>query len=512
MSSSMTSVSARRCSAQNSSMRRTSAGVRPVRASGDNSRAGIPERMIHEVTSGWADSSASTQISGRRGRAPRWARNDSSFHHQRDGSSRRNAGVFDQPSASATRSARVPHDEQKIVSTASCAIAAPIAGEAGIVTWAPGTLTQSPHVSRSGDMRRGQSTPSTPRTRSGRVGSLLFGMRDSSSPGCTLPEVNIVAAYLALAGALAGVLLARFSAWRTSFQPIPFDSAAEARIVVWAVRTGRAGDVDPTLLSSRHWRQVLETGNPEAVADFDIADGYEPESDLANLAALSAERREFPGAAPWCETDEIDVPLRRVMLRPSLTRTAVTACVTSLALCVGGMLVLSAHSGTTANAQLGLAAVLALVLVGVVVSSVDHDTLFLDFPTVLIGGGAALASAVAATWGSQLGLGARGALLVAVAWAVVFELTNLAYRLVRKQFGMGFGDTVIVLVSAGVPGVLAGDPLVAFASPFAAVLLALVWHIPSLVGRRIGARTAFALGPFLFAGALVGWAVLAVSR
>lgn len=102
----------------------------------------------------------------------------------------------------------------------------------------------------------------------------------------------------------------------------------------------------------------------------------------------------------------------------------------------------------------------------------------------------------------------RSGIVVALAWATVFVVMNLIYRMLRGITGMGFGDVLITLAAAGVPAVVSADALVGFTGIVAAMLLALLWHLPRLLGGAIGKRDAFALGPFLAVGWLCSWTVL----
>jgi prepilin signal peptidase PulO-like enzyme (type II secretory pathway) len=156
----------------------------------------------------------------------------------------------------------------------------------------------------------------------------------------------------------------------------------------------------------------------------------------------------------------------------------------------------------------GLLALVALVLGGVVIASVDHDTLFLDVPVLLVSGGVAWGAAVLCAQARDDRAALYGGILVALAWGGCFVLMNAMYKLIRGQTGLGFGDVLITLAAGGVPAVVSGEPMVGFGGILAAMILALLWQMPKLLQKKIGKRDAFALGPFLACGWIASWLVL----
>lgn len=239
--------------------------------------------------------------------------------------------------------------------------------------------------------------------------------------------------------------------------------------------------------------------------------GYTPNADLEKVLFLAEERALYPGKAPLTLTDNVESPLVRHRQQPSIRRFIAGAIAGGIGCGTAAALVDSESAITRAGATWATLALCVLVFIGIVISFVDHDTLFLDLPTLLVGGLAAWVLAVVACLNRDDTASLKAGAIVAVVWAVGLELTNLMYRILRKTNGMGFGDTLIVLVSSGVPGAVSGQPLVAFASPFAAAVLALIWHLPGALTKRTGTRTAFAFGPFLCVGWLAGWVVLHIG-
>lgn len=302
------------------------------------------------------------------------------------------------------------------------------------------------------------------------------------------------------------------------------DSAAESRIVVWAAQNplkvneiGLAGHEFADAKRQEVWvalrcGETVDEQMVEAaiVPGTTLDDSYEFNSDAEKVAFLCEEREGFPGKAGWENRDDRLTPLVREQRPTTKRRYVIGAVAGGIGFALAALLVESSEYIARAGATWAVLSLCLLVAIGIIISFVDYDTMFLDLPTLLVGGALAWAAAVMAALGRDDANGLKAGIVVAVVWAVGLELTNLTYRLIRGANGLGFGDTMIVVVSAGVPGVVSGEPLVAFASPFAAAVLALLWQLPAAVTGKIGRRHAFALGPFLCAGWLAGWIVLSM--
>lgn len=338
----------------------------------------------------------------------------------------------------------------------------------------------------------------------------------------TVGVVSAAIWYLSVSGALIGGLLSRVAAWRTSRQPIPYDGPAESRVVEWArsvpgraALCGLGADVFTHHDRRAEWSALLSAlpaGVPTGASPLVSAHGAaetlpaEIEEDVRTVADLFAERELYPGASGWEERDDAIHSLVRVVQKPSVTRTAVHAGVMGVA--TGVVTWLLAGVDRVGGEGWALAAAILLISSSLVIAAVDHDTLFLDTPTLALAGGGAWMCAVFCSWGRGDDLSLRVGVFVALAWSGCFVLVNLIYKVLRGITGMGFGDVLITLVAAGVPVVLSGEPLVGFTGIVAAMVLALLWQLPKLVLKRIGGRDAFALGPFLGSGWIVSWVVL----
>jgi prepilin signal peptidase PulO-like enzyme (type II secretory pathway) len=329
-------------------------------------------------------------------------------------------------------------------------------------------------------------------------------------PRATLPVSGTVCPVfqatilLALSGALIGTLLSSFSTWRTSRQPIPFDSAAELRIVEWArVSPGRAAlcGLSPDDFShpqrQAEWETLCAT---EATEGAVLALDNDVSEDATAVRELAQERELYPGASGWLVVDA-EPPLVRDREALSVRRVLTGAVCGAIGMAVCGD-VISSHSG---GGLFGALALLALVVGGIVIGFVDHDTLFLDTPTLAVCGSLSWLFAVLYAYevGDKTAL--LGGVVVAVAWSASFVVINLVYKLLRGITGMGFGDVLITLAAGGVPGVISRQPLLGFGGIVVAMILALGWNIPKLLSKKLGGRDAFALGPFLFTGWMAAW-------
>lgn len=351
-------------------------------------------------------------------------------------------------------------------------------------------------------------------------GSTLWeSVRAEVSTRGTVRDVTPAVWYLAISGAFIGVLLSRVSSWRTSRQPIPFDSAVEQRVVEWAQQgSGRALLSGLTSEMFTHpgraatWDELLRGSDASETAEsLDETTPRAVLEDLEVVRELAEERVLYPGAVIWQANDDVNDSLVRVVRPNSLPRVLWHALACGVGVGVSAWLYGNVHhlgDAKTGGESWGLLALVALVLGGVVIAAVDHDTLFLDVPALVVSGGVAWTAAVLCAQARDDKAALYGGVLVAVAWGGCFLLMNAMYKLIRGQIGLGFGDVLITLAAGGVPAVVSGEPMVGFGGILAAMILALMWQTPKLLRKEIGKRDAFALGPFLAVGWLASWTIL----
>ena len=143
--------------------------------------------------------------------------------------------------------------------------------------------------------------------------------------------------------------------------------------------------------------------------------GYTPNADLEKVLFLAEERALYPGKAPLTLTDNVESPLVRHRQQPSIRRFIAGAIAGGIGCGTAAALVDSESAITRAGATWATLALCVLVFIGIVISFVDHDTLFLDLPTLLVGGLAAWVLAVvkpaeAAFRGDYAGAGASASI------------------------------------------------------------------------------------------------------
>jgi hypothetical protein len=229
------------------------------------------------------------------------------------------------------------------------------------------------------------------------------------------------------------------------------------------------------------------------------------------------DREQYLGASPVVPGGPGEAAWVRRYTKPSLTRTAFSA------LFLGAVGALAPVLGSIpATEGAGVVSVVAFFVLGaasLVWALVDHDTLYLDYPTFFTG--AALAWLVTAA--AALSAGEPGRLLLGAGAAVVvgvfFEVLNRAYQRVRGVAGMGFGDTLIILATVGVPVALSDDVLLGLTIVMASALAAI--PLPAVVALRQRAAAKrdpeaptrpvpFAFGPYLALGWILGYPALLV--
>lgn len=323
-------------------------------------------------------------------------------------------------------------------------------------------------------------------------------------------------------GAVIGVVAAAVAARRAAAQPVWVDVEAEA-VCVAGLRDdpGRAGRLGPNDLTRpeyvRIWAVLAAGGDathldPQAAAVLAALDDAEVD-DAAFAAAAArvldaaADRERFNGASRLVPTGDPDAPLRRTRMRLNGTRVTIGALVGAVAGGVGA----AVTDGVPA-----LVAVWVLSFAAVEAAFVDADTMYLDTPIWW--------PACALAWGATAWalvdegrVGALGVGLATVAGlAVALFLADRTYRAVRGVSGLGSGDTMILVGTAGVPGALTGSIAVGFWAFLAALVLAVAVELPRTIRAGSGVdaadedagRQPFALGPFL----AVGWIVALAAR
>ena len=150
-------------------------------------------------------------------------------------------------------------------------------------------------------------------------------------------------------------------------------------------------------------------------------------------------------------------------------------------------------------------AMLALGFMSVVVSFVDQDTMYLDMPVfgygVVTSWLFAILAAVTSGEASRLLAG----LFVVIPLFIVFEVTNFMFQKVKGMAGMGFGDTLLLIGTSGIPAAISGSYLLGIHCLIAGLLSGIfVWVVKRVKGE-ITRESPFAFGPYLAIGWILGW-------
>jgi leader peptidase (prepilin peptidase)/N-methyltransferase len=227
----------------------------------------------------------------------------------------------------------------------------------------------------------------------------------------------------------------------------------------------------------------------------------------AHILADFEDRTLLNGVSEIVESDtDPATPLVRRYRRPGLLRVASSGALFATMLAAGARLV-ELSTATTAGALLGYLTVAVLAAGSLIWALVDWDTFYLDTPsfwpfTIVAWLGAIGTAALESEISRPL-----AGLAICAGGAVVFVGANLAYLLLRGVNGMGFGDTLILFATAGVPAALTGSWQLGYMAIIGSMLLGIVgWLLLRLAGR-VTRESRFAFGPYL----AIGWALAAAA-
>jgi prepilin signal peptidase PulO-like enzyme (type II secretory pathway) len=228
------------------------------------------------------------------------------------------------------------------------------------------------------------------------------------------------------------------------------------------------------------------------------------------VVGAAGDRGNMGGSAVVTVTGDFDVPLRRDYVAPTQNSILITMVAVAVGLFAAPYLIGSMGLGVSAS-LLGLGALWAVILSGVVVSQVDLATMYVDYKVF---GWAVIASwglcAVAALVESNPHRLLAGVVIV-LATAGMFEGLNFLFKLIRGVSGMGFGDTLILIVTGGVPAALTGSwslgMYCVIGGLFTGIFAWLCTCVYGLTGQgvRVTRTTPFAFGPYLEIGWVLAW-------
>lgn len=287
---------------------------------------------------------------------------------------------------------------------------------------------------------------------------------------------------------------------------VPANGAYEREEAKKAGVPARKLDLDATALAG----ELASRLDPEAAealatiaADFETPDDKTFLSAGQRLTAATHDRDELNGGSVIVETGDDTVPLARLLVPASTGRVVASAAIASAAVFTTATL--------TGGTVLGAAAAMSLVWGLLVLSLVDIDTFYVDVRT--------LAATAVAAWGFTIWDAAHegemhriaGGLGAFVALGVGVEALAWVHRKIRGIDGFGFGDTMLMGLTVGVPSALSGSIAVGLWSIVVAGIIAIGSRVALMATGRASAREPFAFGPFLAVGWVPAWALAAAA-
>ena len=328
-----------------------------------------------------------------------------------------------------------------------------------------------------------------------------------------------------LAAAVTGPLLAQFASYRSPKQPVDVDVDAERRllkeVLADSTQVAVAREVAETCreqFTSPYRQELWDLA--EKQADFSTSElsasvaaelvqvnaaGPIDDYDAAMVAEYAEWRKIYQGAGK-VEQDSETFIMSRVYCKPSRSR-FMTA---SAWMAVMGFFSILLPYQTLSGMEL-VAAFVTLAIVsgaGYAIAAIDHDTLNVDYYTLLVFGFAAYLSA---GWQIYLAGDSFARMLLgpglAVTWVTVLTVTNYGFRKLRGIDGIGGGDWKIIALTASVPAVVFDSFYLGFMAVIGAFALALAVRVPLLVFKKVDRMTRFALGPYLALGWPIGWLI-----
>jgi len=196
--------------------------------------------------------------------------------------------------------------------------------------------------------------------------------------------------------------------------------------------------------------------------------------------------------APIEPTGDLEIPWRRVVAEPRISRFITTSVFASLA---GFATMLGMSSNGISNIWAG-GAVVAFVTASVVVSLVDWDTFYVDFHT--LGAGAlsfwALMVGAAGSW-TRISTG----VIATVVMIVFFEVFGRLYLALRGK-AMGGGDTWIAALSCGAASAITGTALGAILALLAGCFSMIGYFLVLKIRDGASSDVPVAFGPHLLIG------------
>jgi prepilin signal peptidase PulO-like enzyme (type II secretory pathway) len=280
------------------------------------------------------------------------------------------------------------------------------------------------------------------------------------------------------------------------------DSKDEKKLEALIVEMRLVNTVTPATVELIRERTLLHFSTDEIEG---VAARNEEELLDAGMLVLDAydDRTRLNGASQIVETPEGSLtPLERVHTHAGIGRAVIGSLLLAVMFIVGAF---TANVATSSKYGMLLAvSSFAVLSVGSLLwAFVDWDTFYLDTPSFWILGSISWVFAVAAAFADGDPKRVLAGLSIAVGGALVLEAANLAFKLLRGQDGMGGGDTLILLATAGVPAALTGSWQLGYLCVMGSMVLGVLGWVVLRLSGRITRESPFAFGPYL----ALGWAL-----
>lgn len=134
---------------------------------------------------------------------------------------------------------------------------------------------------------------------------------------------------------------------------------------------------------------------------------------------------------------------------------------------------------------------------------VDIDTMYLDMKSFYVGLPLIYVTCLAAGLASNKPSMVLPGLVIAGGGFIVFEVSNFLYKVLRGRDGIGQGDSLILLASAGAPAALFSSWILGYYSMLFAFILGLIGWGFMFILRKVSKDSPFAFGPYLAFGWIV---------
>ena len=218
----------------------------------------------------------------------------------------------------------------------------------------------------------------------------------------------------------------------------------------------------------------------------------------ANLISCHEDRTSYNGINKIIVTGERETPLVREATKPSSAMQAISLIITLL----GSVAILNFE-----NNWYGRVALLILLVASLEWAIVDLMTMYLDDKAFYLGVSLGWGLTILSLWNQGELTQLIPGLVFTLTMVIIFEGINKYFRYRRGMDGLGFGDTLIVVGTVGIPTALAGAWVLGYRIVMLSFILGIIGFFYMKVTRKHKKTQPFAFGPYL----AIGWVFGIVS-